>query len=62
MTKFNIWGILILKKKTTITIDDYLFDLIYKLAVEEHRSFSQQICKLAEDKLNECLLKKEKGK
>jgi len=50
------------KKKTTITIDDYLFDLIYKLAVEEHRSFSQQICKLAEDKLNEYLRKKEKGK
>ena len=40
------------KKKITITIDRDLHDKILKLSEKEKRSFSQQICKLAEDGLN----------
>lgn len=41
------------KKKITITIDEELQEKISKLAEKEKRSFSQQICKLAEDKLKD---------
>ena len=40
------------KKKITITIDNDLYDRIHKLSEKEKRSFSQQICKMAEDNLN----------
>ena len=40
------------KKKITITIDKELHDKILKLSEKEKRSFSQQICKMAEDNLN----------
>jgi len=36
----------------TITIDRDLHDKILKLSEKEKRSFSQQICKMAEDNLN----------
>lgn len=41
------------KKKITITIEEDFRDKILKLADKERRSFSQQLCKLAEDKFNE---------
>lgn len=40
------------KKKITITIEEDLYSKITKLAEKEKRSFSQQLCKLAEDKLD----------
>jgi len=40
------------KKKITITIDEDLYDKILKISGKEKRSFSQQICKMAEDNMN----------
>jgi len=41
------------KEKITITIDKEFRDKVQDLADKEKRSFSQQLCKLAEDKFSE---------
>lgn len=50
------------KKKVTISIDEELHAKIQKLAIKEKRSFSQQLCKLAEDKLSEIATQGGRGK
>jgi predicted CopG family antitoxin len=49
------------KKKITISIDEELQARIQQLAIKEKRSFSQQLCKLVEDKLNEITVKAQRG-